>query len=116
MMRRNQYRNRACSLGAGFQPFFWVLGGIPCLPARYGRDCALYGRPPPTKNRRHARQVVRYEGEDRLRLDCGQPDESRLAQSANGLAPSILQSCNLMGRVGRHQQFAIGVGHGLAED
>jgi hypothetical protein len=42
----------------------------------------------PTKDRRHARQIVGREGEDRLRLDLRQTDETFLAQTTNGLTPA----------------------------
>src|SRR6202022_478934 len=51
-------------------------------------DFPLYRRQTPAKDRRHACQVVRREGERRLRLDLGQANEARFAQATDGLAPA----------------------------
>ena len=51
-------------------------------------DSALYGRQTPTKNRRHARQVVGRESENRLCPDLRQTDKTRLAQTTDCLAPT----------------------------
>ena len=49
-------------------------------------ESALYSRQTPTKNRRHARQVVGRESENRLRPDLRQTGKTGLAKTTDCLA------------------------------
>lgn len=51
-------------------------------------DYALRAIQAPAKDRRHARQVVRGKGEDRLRLYLGQSNKAGLAKTAHRLRPA----------------------------
>ena len=54
------------------------------LPA----DFSLYRIQPPTKDRRHPRQVVGRQSEEGLCLHLGQSDEMGFAKPADGLRPA----------------------------
>ena len=54
----------------------------------FGTDFSLCGRPSPTKNSRHACQVVSSKGKSRLGPHLGQSSEPGFSQPTHGLGPT----------------------------